>query len=72
LPSGALCARHALRFVAIEDVAFQQMILAEARRTPGIPAVRGVQPGGKDKLVRATPAIIRAESELLGGHTNLR
>jgi predicted phage terminase large subunit-like protein len=58
----ALCGRHALRFVAIEDVSFQAMIVAEARRTVGIPAVRGVAPGGKDKLVRATPAIIRAES----------
>ncbi len=58
----ALRSRHDLRFVAIEDVAFQQMILAEARRTPGIPAVRGAEPDGRDKLVRATPAIMRAES----------
>lgn len=56
-----LCQRHSLRFMAIEDVAFQAMILAEARRTVGMPPIRGVDPAGKDKLVRATPAILRAE-----------
>jgi predicted phage terminase large subunit-like protein len=57
-----LCTRRNLRYLAIEEVGFQRMVVEEARRTPGIPAVRGVKPGSTDKLQRAMPAIVRAES----------
>jgi predicted phage terminase large subunit-like protein len=47
-------------FVAIEAVASNRAVLQHAMRT-AMP-VRELSPGGKDKLVRATPAICYAES----------
>jgi predicted phage terminase large subunit-like protein len=61
-----LCVRWGARglpisYVGIEDVAFQELLILQAKRAPGMPAVRGLTPGGKKKLDRALPAIIRAE-----------
>lgn len=55
------CKTHGLRYMAIEDVGFQKMIILEGQRYPGMPPVRGISPASKGKLERATPAIIRAE-----------
>jgi predicted phage terminase large subunit-like protein len=49
-------------FVVMEANGFQVALAKEAKRTQGLPAIREVTPEGKGKLVRATPAIIRAES----------
>ncbi len=56
-----LCLRWRPDFVVIE-VGFQQSAyVREAHRTFGIPTVQGIDPGGKSKLVRATPAILKAK-----------
>lgn len=57
-----VCRDYAPLWVGIEDVGFQIGLINEARRHEDIPAVRGLSPEGKEKLVRATPAIIRAEA----------
>lgn len=57
-----LCQEYEPSFVGIEDSGFQVAILNAARRHPRIPATRPLSPEGKDKLVRATPAIIRTEA----------
>jgi predicted phage terminase large subunit-like protein len=57
-----LAERYNPGFVIMEANGFQVALAKEARRTPGIPAVREVTPESRSKLVRATPAIIRAES----------
>jgi predicted phage terminase large subunit-like protein len=57
-----LAAQYAPDFVVMEANGFQVALAKEAKRTPGLPAIREVTPEGKGKLVRATPAIIRAES----------
>ena len=54
------CKDYSPLWVGIEDAGFQQAILAEAKRNRTIPAVRGLKHMGLDKLVRATPAMIRA------------
>jgi predicted phage terminase large subunit-like protein len=56
-----LAAQYAPDFVVMEANGFQVALAKEAKRTQGLPAVREVTPEGKGKLVRATPAIIRAE-----------
>jgi predicted phage terminase large subunit-like protein len=55
----ALCDAYSPQFVGIEDVAFQLGIVREGQRSLGV-AIQRLSPEGKGKLVRATPAIIRA------------
>ena len=57
-----VCRRWRPRFVGIEATGFQTAIFDAAKRHAGIPAVKALFPEGKGKLVRATPAIIRAEA----------
>lgn len=57
-----VCQRWQPQWVGIETQGFQVAIYNEACRRPDIPSVRGLEPAGKDKLVRATPAINRCES----------
>jgi predicted phage terminase large subunit-like protein len=57
-----VCRDFSPLWVGIEDSGFQITIADAARRHPDVPAVKGLQPKGKEKLVRATPAIIRAEA----------
>jgi predicted phage terminase large subunit-like protein len=46
-------------FVGIEDAFEQAEIVREARKHPGMPPVKALKTEGKDKLVRATPAVVR-------------
>jgi predicted phage terminase large subunit-like protein len=55
-----VCKAYQPAWVGIEAIAFQVAILRQAQRHPDIPACRAFEPEGKGKLVRATPAIIRA------------
>lgn len=57
-----LCDDYAPLWVGIEDTGFQVAVVNAARRHARIPAVKGLSPEGKGKLVRATPAIIRCEA----------
>lgn len=57
-----VCLRRRPLYVVIEEAFLQSAYIREAKRTRGIPTVRGMGPGGKSKLVRATPAILRAEA----------
>ena len=52
--------RWGLAYIAVEAVAANRAVYQEARRTRM--AVKHLSPGGKDKLVRATKAIVLAES----------
>ncbi len=58
-----VCARWAPSWVGIEANGFQLALVEEARsgKHRNIPTVRELEPEGKSKLTRATPAIIRAE-----------
>jgi len=56
---GKLAIDYNAMFVGIEDVAFQRGIIREGQRTLNVPVER-LPTEGKSKLVRATPAIIRA------------
>lgn len=56
---GRLAADYGAMFVGIEDIAFQRGIIREGQRSLGVPVER-LPTEGKSKLVRATPAIIRA------------
>jgi predicted phage terminase large subunit-like protein len=56
------CERHEPGWVGIEANGFQEAIANEAMKTQGIPAVRLLKTGSRGKLVRATPAIIMAET----------
>jgi predicted phage terminase large subunit-like protein len=56
------CARWKPLWVGIESSGFQVAILDAARKRPGVPAVLALEPEGRGKLVRATPAIIRCEA----------
>jgi predicted phage terminase large subunit-like protein len=56
-----VCTRHRPAFVTIEDCFAQSAYIRQARATHGIPTVHAMDPGGNSKLVRATPAILRAE-----------
>ena len=49
-------------YVVMEDAFAQSAYIRAARRTPGIPTVSPMDPGGQSKLVRATPAILRAKN----------
>lgn len=49
------------QWLGIEGVAGFMMLVKEALRTPGLPAVRTLDPKSKSKLVRAMAAIVRAE-----------
>jgi predicted phage terminase large subunit-like protein len=56
------CRRWKPQWVGIEATGFQVAILEAARRQPGVPSVQPLEPEGKGKLVRATPAIIHCEA----------
>jgi predicted phage terminase large subunit-like protein len=56
------CRRWRPQWMGIEATGFQVAILEAARRQPGVPSVMPLEPEGKGKLVRATPAIIRSEA----------
>jgi len=49
-------------WIGVEANGFQVSLTHAARRTPGMPPIRQLNHGGKGKLVRATPAILKAES----------
>ncbi len=53
---------HRASWIGVEASGFQVSLVNAARRTPGMPAVRELSHKGKGKLVRATPAIIKAEA----------
>lgn len=57
-----VCQRHAPAWAGIEANGFQMMLVREARQKPGMPTVIEIDPEGKSKLTRATPAILRAEA----------
>ena len=57
-----ICKRWGVSFVGIENSGFQLAIIRECRRTLGMPPVRELSHENKSKLVRATPAIIKAEA----------
>ena len=56
-----VCERWHPMFCAIEGSGFQIGIVRSAEKCPGIPGVVKLDPEGKGKLVRATPAIVRCE-----------
>jgi predicted phage terminase large subunit-like protein len=56
-----VCVRWRPWWVALEANGFQVFVAEEARNTPGMPPVREIEPEGKSKLVRAQPALVRAE-----------
>jgi predicted phage terminase large subunit-like protein len=56
-----LCQRWQASYLGIESVAFQIAILKAAQKLAGCPPVTGLEPQGKGKLVRATPAIIACQ-----------
>jgi predicted phage terminase large subunit-like protein len=56
-----LCQRWQASYLGIESVAFQIAILRQCQKLPGCPPVTGLEPQGKGKLVRATPAIIACQ-----------
>ncbi|HEX5269600.1 MAG TPA: phage terminase large subunit [Gemmataceae bacterium] len=58
----AACRRWSPDWVGIESGGFQVAILEAARKCPDVPTVNPLEPEGKGKLVRATPAIIRCEA----------
>lgn len=57
-----LVSRWKPAYIACEANGFQVAIVKEIRRQPGAPPVKELSPQGKGKLVRATEAIVRAES----------
>ena len=57
-----LCRRWHCRLCGIESAGFQTAIYDAAKQHPHMPPVKALFPEGKGKLVRATPAIIRAEA----------
>lgn len=56
-----VCRRWNPEVCGIEANGFQIAIVAEARNNRGIPTVIELEPAGKSKLTRNTPAILRAE-----------
>ena len=63
----SVCQRWRPGWVGIEANGFQLALVQAARDTqrfPGIPTVAELDPEGKSKLTRATPAILRAEAGL--------
>lgn len=57
-----VCERWRPAFVVMEDAFMQSAYVRVARADPRIPTVHAIRPGGQSKLVRATPAILRAEA----------
>ncbi len=57
-----ICRGYELQWLGIEANGFQIGLVREARRNSHFPPIRELKPAGKSKLVRAIPAIIRAES----------
>jgi predicted phage terminase large subunit-like protein len=57
-----VCLRWSPDFVVVETGFLQSAYVREARQTRGVPTVHAIDPGGKSKLVRATPAVIRARA----------
>jgi predicted phage terminase large subunit-like protein len=57
-----VCGRWQPLWAGIESTGFQVGIVKTAAQCPGIPSVKALEPQGKGKLVRATPAIIRCEA----------
>jgi predicted phage terminase large subunit-like protein len=57
-----VCRRWKPHWAGIESTGFQIGILNAAQKHPDIPVVKGLEPQGKGKLVRATPAIIKCEA----------
>jgi predicted phage terminase large subunit-like protein len=57
-----VCAESRCEFAAVEVGFLQGRLARQAEQTPGMCPVKTVEPGGKDKLVRALPAVIRAEA----------
>jgi predicted phage terminase large subunit-like protein len=57
-----LCMQWGPHLVLFEEAFLQSAYVREARRTAGIPTLEAVKPGGQSKLVRATPAVIRAKN----------
>jgi predicted phage terminase large subunit-like protein len=54
--------RHGIEFYTFEDSGFQIAVVLEARKLNGMPPIREVAPRGKGKVVRATPAMVKAEA----------
>lgn len=50
------------QWASFEATGFQIALVNAARRVPGMPPVRELSHQGREKFVRATPAIIKAES----------
>lgn len=50
------------QFFVFEDNGFQVAVSRQARKLEGMPPIREVRPHGKGKVVRATPAIVKAEA----------
>lgn len=57
-----VCLRRRPMWVVMESAFAQSAYVREARRTPGIPTVHPIDPGGQSKLVRATPMILRGKN----------
>lgn len=51
-----------IEFYSFEDTGFQVAISSQARRLPGMPPIRESLPHGRGKVVRATPAIVKASA----------
>ncbi len=60
----SICRRWSPEWVGIEANGFQIALVEQARSFAGMPTVQEMEPEGKSKLTRATPAIIRAEQRL--------
>lgn len=54
--------RHGIDFYTFEDSGFQIAVVMEARKVRGMPPIRELPPRGKGKVVRATPAMVKAEA----------
>jgi predicted phage terminase large subunit-like protein len=50
-----------LHFAGLESVAFQRLLVREAREHPGLPPIRELRPRGRGKLERALPAVVKGE-----------
>lgn len=58
----SVCDLYRPLYVAVEDVGFQKAVGIAARQLMPNLDIRLVTPGGKTKLVRAVPAIVRAQN----------
>jgi predicted phage terminase large subunit-like protein len=55
--------RYPIQWYVFEDNGFQIAVVQAARRISGMIPIREVSHRGRDKVVRATPAIIKAEAQ---------